>query len=313
LDHEEPAWFYLPSVLLGMLPWTLLLVPLARFLARRKAAVAARRPGALGVALLAFAWGLLFFSLAGSKRAGYLVPVLPPLALALGCYLDLALPRARLAWAADALWRYRTAAAYWATALVLAAAVAGGGLVSVAARRPDRALVLAGPAALGLVYLTMRRAPRRLSWGRAGAAAFVLLWVGLNDLLPGYADRFSLRRAVESAEGFAARGRDPATAVICYPHRWDSVSFYLARGDVQTFAPAERPRLIEALEAVPRAVVFVKTKDHLHELLADLPADLEFVPQRRDGWVTVGVVRPRREAPVATYAWAGYDEMSGGR
>ena len=82
---------------------------------------------------------------------------------------------------------------------------------------------------------------------------------------------------------------------------------------MRAFAPAERPRLIAALEAVPRAVLFVKTKDHLRELLADLPADLEFVPQRRDGWVTVGVVRPRREAPVAAYARAGYDGMSGGR
>jgi hypothetical protein len=50
-------------------------------------------------------------------------------------------------------------------------------------------------------------------------------------------------------------------------------------------------------------VLFVKTT-HLKELLTALPAGLEFEPEATDAGVTVGRVRPRREAPVATYAWA---------
>src|SRR5207253_338054 len=80
-DHEEPFWFYLPTLLLGTLPWSLLLPPLVAFLGRRSVRTAARRPAALGFFLLAAVWCLVFFSLSGSKRPGYILPALPPLAL----------------------------------------------------------------------------------------------------------------------------------------------------------------------------------------------------------------------------------------
>src|ERR1700736_4297326 len=79
-----------------MLPWTLLLPGLLRFLARRSARTASRRPPALGFCLLAFVWGVVFFSASGCKRAVYILPALPPLALALGCYLDVVVLRTKL-------------------------------------------------------------------------------------------------------------------------------------------------------------------------------------------------------------------------
>jgi 4-amino-4-deoxy-L-arabinose transferase-like glycosyltransferase len=80
-DHAEPFWFFVPD-LLRMLPWTLLLPGLVTSLARP-----ASKDGPLGFFLLAFAWGFIFFSLAGCKRHVYIVPALPPLALALGGFL----------------------------------------------------------------------------------------------------------------------------------------------------------------------------------------------------------------------------------
>src|ERR1043165_319919 len=35
LDHEKPMWFYAPSLALGMLPWTLLLIPMIPYLLRQ--------------------------------------------------------------------------------------------------------------------------------------------------------------------------------------------------------------------------------------------------------------------------------------
>jgi hypothetical protein len=267
-------------------------------LARRRWSVAARRPGALGFVLVAFAWGLLFFSLAGSKRPVYLVPVLPPLALALGCYLDMALPRRRLAPAWDWLIRHRSTLAWRSAAVGLTAGLVGGSVaLAVGIGAPERAGLLAAGSALGLAVLAKRE--RRARWLTAGGVTFVVLWAATHELLPAYAERFSLKHAARTPLG-------PPTAVYCYPQPWDAVSFYLQRDDVRSFTAEGRGRMIAELNQRPDAVLFVKTTC-LKELLAALPAGLEFEPAAADAGVTVGRVRQRREAAVAGYAWAGYD------
>jgi dolichol-phosphate mannosyltransferase len=297
-DHAKPLWFYVPQLLLGLLPWTLLLIPLVRLLARRHGRTAARRPGALGFALLTAVWGVAFFSLAGSKRPVYLLPVLPTLAMAFGCTIDMLLPRVRPAsvWAVVA--RHRSAIAYYATVLALVAGV----LVGVEAyaaelRKAERGLFLVAGAGIGLLVLARRA--RRATWLTAGGAMFAFLWFATHDLLPGYAARFSVRRA--------ARPAVAAPAVFCYPQPFDAVSFYLRRDDVCTFRENATPRLVAALLDNPGALVFVKSS-HLDELLAALPPVLRFVPSAKEGGVTVGRVLPRPVAPVAGYARAGYDD-----
>jgi 4-amino-4-deoxy-L-arabinose transferase-like glycosyltransferase len=76
VDHEEPWWFFVPGLLVGCLPWSLLLVPLGRRLLRE-------RPSELVFPLLALAWCVVFFSLSGCKRAVYILPALPWLAICL--------------------------------------------------------------------------------------------------------------------------------------------------------------------------------------------------------------------------------------
>ncbi len=90
-DHEEPFWFHLPGLLLGLLPWSLLLPGLVGSIFRRWPWTAARRPAAMVFFLLASGWIVLFFSVAGCKRAVYILPAIPPLALALGSYLSTAM------------------------------------------------------------------------------------------------------------------------------------------------------------------------------------------------------------------------------
>jgi 4-amino-4-deoxy-L-arabinose transferase-like glycosyltransferase len=85
IDHEEPVWFFLPGLLLGTLPWSLLLLPLAGWLCQRWRCPEQRPPGALGFVLLALVCCVGFFSLSGCKRAGYILPALPLLALGCGC------------------------------------------------------------------------------------------------------------------------------------------------------------------------------------------------------------------------------------
>jgi hypothetical protein len=86
-DHLQPVWFYLPVLLGGLLPATLFALPLLRFLLSGRPDAAARRCPELGFFLLAGGWCVLFFSLSGSKLPTYIMPALPPLALAVGYFV----------------------------------------------------------------------------------------------------------------------------------------------------------------------------------------------------------------------------------
>src|SRR5206468_6437418 len=102
---------------------------------------------------------------------------------------------------------------------------AGTGAYASGLRKSERGLVLIAGAGVGLLVLA--RQPRRASWLAASGATFAVLLAGTHDLLPGYADRFSLRRM--------ARAQAATVAVYCYPQPFDAVSFYLRRDDIRVF------------------------------------------------------------------------------
>jgi dolichol-phosphate mannosyltransferase len=284
LDHAQPFWYYLPELVLGMLPWAVLLPGLIRYLFGLRAAW--RRPGPLGLFVLASLWCVVFYSASGCKRSGYILPAVPPLALALGCLLDRWLP-AQLG--VPALWRARDAWAYRATSFALLLGLAA----SVAAAATGLVPILTGSlwasaaaAALSL-FLTAARS-RTASWGLCTLATFAVLLIGVLQLLPAYARRYSLREEVAPFTG-AAR----PFAVVCYPHRWDSVNYYLQRGDVRAYAAEQRDRLMADVSHQPLTLAFVKSDRSLADLLRDLPASLEFLPCVQRNAVTVGWIRPR--------------------
>src|SRR5262249_41075702 len=94
--HEEPAWYFVAVLLIGCLPWSLLLPPLLRFVFTRSPEVRLLRSQAQGFLLLWAAWGFLFFSLSSGKLPPYILPTLPSLAMLVGSYLDAVLFHAPL-------------------------------------------------------------------------------------------------------------------------------------------------------------------------------------------------------------------------
>jgi 4-amino-4-deoxy-L-arabinose transferase-like glycosyltransferase len=100
--HRQPFWYYLPAGAAALLPWTLALPAMLR--GRGSLPLPLRRGGdgaapsgcepresaAEGRRLLtaSFFIGVLLLSLAASKRALYLVPLLPAVAVPVGLWLD---------------------------------------------------------------------------------------------------------------------------------------------------------------------------------------------------------------------------------
>ncbi len=222
----------------------------------------------------------------------------------LGAYLDGWLARDLTTRVINAVERRGIRLARRATGFTLASAVVLGAIVVwlQQALLPAGWLVILG--SVCLLGLSRLPSQERLwaAWGRCAVATMVLLLVGVGLFLPGFADTRSMRGQVEPLleSGLAADA-----PVVCYPQRWNSVSFYLQRDDVQVYSENERTRMLEALRDRSETVVFVRSGKSLDELLEALPPGMEFVFQGAPGPVTVGSVRYRAEAPAGWYALAG--------
>jgi 4-amino-4-deoxy-L-arabinose transferase-like glycosyltransferase len=171
LDHPQPFWYYLPILLAGLFPWT----PLAGLLFRPKTYKDER--GRFLVLWLVF--GLVFFSAAQNKLPGYILPLLPAVAIVLAAALD------------------KTPAAGWwigACVLLLIAAPA------IASYLPDALLsgVTSAHLSTGRVFADLAH-----GWPFALAAAWIfwMAWVSKNE--PGKRDQAMLAAALA---GLAAIG-----------------------------------------------------------------------------------------------------------
>jgi 4-amino-4-deoxy-L-arabinose transferase-like glycosyltransferase len=80
LEHVQPWWFYLPVILAGLFPWT----PLAGLLLRGKTYDDVR----VRSLALWLVYALLFFSVSRNKLPGYVLPLMPPLAIVLAVGLE---------------------------------------------------------------------------------------------------------------------------------------------------------------------------------------------------------------------------------
>jgi 4-amino-4-deoxy-L-arabinose transferase-like glycosyltransferase len=79
-QHRQPFWYFLPILLLGLLPWTAGLWPaLAEGLRLWREKSWSKSPGFFVACWAVFPF--LFFSFSQSKLPGYVLPAIPPLAL----------------------------------------------------------------------------------------------------------------------------------------------------------------------------------------------------------------------------------------
>jgi 4-amino-4-deoxy-L-arabinose transferase-like glycosyltransferase len=276
-DHAKPFWFYLPGLLWGTLPWSLLLIPCTHRLWSGRAEFHKRRPPEVVFPLVAAIWCILFFSISGSKRVGYVLPVFAPLALVVGEQIERMLARGEVAWP-----RLLPAVALLMTGIGAAALAAfeyvpiGFGLV---------ALILLLAAAVGAFVKCGSMAPHS-SFAAAATIVFVACLTGIESILPAYAERFSLRREVMNVRAAATDSQ----SIVCFPRGWDSVCFYLQRSDVLVYSEAQRDEAVAYLRMHPDSVLFVREGEATRRLLKEL-TPLVFVECDRQGNVMAGRVQ----------------------
>ncbi|CUA99642.1 glycosyltransferase family 39 protein [Thiomonas bhubaneswarensis] len=104
LKRPGPWWYFIPILILGVLPWLGSLVPAliggARQPALRGAAFGSAQGRTLHAQGMLVIWAVLifvFFSISKSKLPSYILPIFPALALLIGDHLDRA-PRGALRW-----------------------------------------------------------------------------------------------------------------------------------------------------------------------------------------------------------------------
>jgi 4-amino-4-deoxy-L-arabinose transferase-like glycosyltransferase len=295
-DHAKPWWFYLQDCLMGTLPWSVLLPGLLWSCRGRTHDNGLRLPPAIGFALLSLAWTFFFFSAAGSKRSGYILPAMPLMAFSLGGYLDSSLNPLRRR-------PVRELSTMGKLPIVLSIMALLGGVVGffVACEqslvKSHTAYVVGGVglAAILVIVLLGRRIRAAQGWKICGLSTFAVLLAAVQLALPSYARRFSMREQVSQLRMAAS---DPELAVLCFPRCWDSVTFYLRRTDIVTFRMGQRNELAAFLDKHPRSLAFIKANRALDKFRQHLPAWLEFVPQGRQGNVVAGWIRPRFEVAV---------------
>jgi len=169
-NNPNPVWFYLPVILIGMFPWTFAVGQAAA----RAIGLVWRSPQQEAAALFLVIWMLFvlaFFSIPQSKVVGYILPVVPPLAMLTGALL-VRLPEHSDASASarSNLYLYSALASVFAVAIFVVEFRPPRKLVGVPGISLDETIV-------GLVLLASAIAVTALTWQRRYRSAGVAMLV----------------------------------------------------------------------------------------------------------------------------------------
>ena len=96
--HHQPFYYYLTQFPGGFLPWSLLIVPVFLASFRKVRALKGKEKSGLLFAQCWFIAGLLFLSIASTKRVLYLMPIFAPVSMLTAWYIDATLARAAPRW-----------------------------------------------------------------------------------------------------------------------------------------------------------------------------------------------------------------------
>lgn len=265
--HRGPTVYYLPAVLFGFFPWSVLL-PAALWQLRRRLTADCGWAAYLFAACWASVW-IGFFSLSATKLPSYALPAFPALALLTAAWLDGWLSKPEVIGA----WLPRAAFA----TLVLVGGCVSAGLLVVARRSlpgDEWIACVGGPLIIGgvLGFLWSARRPTRAAAAlAAGSLAFAVLTFGFG------ATAVSRHQNSAALVSIARRYQNSPLRLATFDYSPPSLVFYAASRVEPFYAPNELARyLVERPEAMVvcdgRAFASLKTS---------LPQGFEMIARQR--------------------------------
>jgi len=270
-DHSGPWWYHLPGLGVALLPWG----PIALW-AWWKSHKSTPKPddsGVLAWLIISFAIGIVFFSVAGSKRPSYGTAFLPQACMVIGILLDRFLPAG---W--EALSNPRSDLGATLAWLFIPALVGIGwagwflGWCSWGWILPLAFCSLAGA-------LATWRFGYRCHIGLA--IATITLAFGHSVLLWGHHDTFSPRKGLD----WLSRNR-PETVLACFPHPFESLEFYGKGFTITLFRDEQTNELASFLRQNPGAVLVAKGNKLPAPLMAELRAQpVPATPYKSTPWL----------------------------
>lgn len=296
LSHTEPWWYYIPILLIGMLPCSMLFPAVGAFLFDRGGSTRPWRTWDVGFLLLTAGWTLLFFSSSSCKLPPYLLPAVPPLCLVVGRGLESILSGKVNK---PFLCFVRQHSPQHLILFLLTAAVISGGidlfaLNGVAAGRLPHWFAL-GVFGMLLAAASLRGVLHRwgLSWAATGLLTTVSMGVAMLDFYPGLA---TMRSKVNPIVDLCHAEIKRSTPVVCFSlaHEADSVAFHLGRQQVQSFDVGQIEATLAALNEAPEIVVLANVSG-VEYLRSQLPEGMNLVELGQYEHIFVGkcTVLPR--------------------
>ncbi len=245
-NHEAPFWYYVPVLLIGMFPCSVLAAPILAFLGGRTAALRRVRTEELGAVVLAAVWILAFFSASSCKLPTYILPAVPLLCLILGAMLNELLKGTQQLTALDNLTHHLPLHATTAACLI-------GGSMSIAdlILRPDHGwgqvanCTMIAVAAVFLGYRVLQRQPwpkRTVNWLVAAGACFLIMAFAFQKFVPEFAGYRSIHA---NAARLQVTPNGNIRSLVYLDWQCDGYSFYLPYDNIRQFTEDDLEQLAQ--------------------------------------------------------------------
>jgi hypothetical protein len=303
LSHEEPFWFYLPVLLIAMMPCGILFPATFMCLVRSGNRGRALRTWDVGFLLLTAGWTLALFTVSRCKLPPYILPAIPPLCMVVGVALNSIIRSAE----PGTFLNYVRERSPRDLSVIMLLAVPVVGAIDWMLLGPaivDRTThyILLTTTGLGVVLLLSTRLipggfPR---WITAAAYAFAALNFGVGDFTPAIATHRCKVPEILELCGKDVPSRKPIVCVSL-AQEVDSFAFYLRGQPLQSFESGQVDGAVAALTHEPSSLVFAHV-GVLDQLRSRMPRSLRWSEIGRHEHIVVGRMSAPKDAGFATIA-----------